>query len=74
MDNTIVLEFQNLQWAPYHSKWGYASGRLATINFPTKEECDGWCNESNKTVYTGTYKSIPLIHPHHVAEAKIIST
>ena len=69
----MTINFKNsIKWSPY-SKYGYATGRLMTITFNTKEECDNWVNENN-SVYPGClqYKSLPYILPNDLLNAEIL--
>lgn len=67
----MLIEFNDtdIKWCPYHSKWGYACGRVTEITFPTKEECDFWIKESPPSF--GEYKSFPLLKHKQIMEAII---
>jgi hypothetical protein len=71
MGNKVTILFENVFWSPYHSIRGYASGRMHTIHFKTRNECDDWIER--QIVDEGYYTAIPLIHPSTVAQGKIIS-
>jgi hypothetical protein len=68
-----IIKLKNHRWAP-HSKYGYASGRLATICFDSEKECDEWIKENNNS-YEGCtqYVSLPYILPTDLLNAEIES-
>lgn len=69
----ITIKFKKVRWAPYSKYGGYASGRISTIYFDSKIECDEWV-EYNNNLYEGCtqYISIPYITDHDVNTAEII--
>lgn len=71
VQNMITIKFKKIRWAP-HSKYGYASGRLMTICFNSKEECDEWVESNNKS-YDGCtqYISLPYITSSDLIESEI---
>ena len=67
-----TIKFQKLRWSP-HSHYGYATGRMMAIFFPTKEECDEWVKNSNNA-YEGCtqYVSLPYVTASDFLNAEII--
>ena len=67
-----TIKFKKIRWSPY-SKYGYASGRMMTICFDSKKECDEWVRENNE-LYEGCtqYISLPYITGTEMLEAIII--
>lgn len=66
-----VIKLSSVRWAPY-SKYGYASGRLMTIAFPDKKDCDDWVFQNNNS-YPGCtqYTSLPYLTGENLLEAEI---
>lgn len=66
-----VIKLLNVKWAPY-SKYGYASGRLMTIAFLTKKECDEWVSKNNNA-YPGCtqYVTLPYLTGENLLNAEI---
>jgi len=69
---TTIKFKKKLRWSP-HSKYGYAAGRMMTICFDSKEECDKWVKEANNS-YEGCtqYISLPYILETDLLDAEII--
>lgn len=66
-----TIKLKKLRWSP-HSKYSYASGRMHTICFDTKPECDEWVKENNN-LYEGCtqYISLPYITSTDLLSAEI---
>jgi hypothetical protein len=66
-----TIKLKNCLWSPYHNEHGYASGRMHTINFDSKQECDEVCKQYNLELEErkkmapsydgGFYVSLPFI-------------
>ncbi len=67
----ITIKLEKAKWAPY-SKYGYASGRLMTIAFSDKKECDKWVFKNNNA-YPGCtqYVSLPHLTGENLLTAEI---
>lgn len=61
---------QDCKWSPYHSEWGYASGRAHTIQFNTALECQDWID--NNIPSSGSYKVLPLLRGQELSKAIVI--
>ena len=70
--NMTTIKFKKVRWSP-HGKYGYASGRMMTICFESKKDCDEWVRENNE-LYEGCtqYISLPYITSTEMLEAIII--
>lgn len=66
-----IIKLPKVKWAPY-SKYGYASGRMMTICFDTKGECDEWVTSANSE-YPGCtqYVSLPYLTVNGLLNAEI---
>jgi hypothetical protein len=71
VENMTIIKFKKLRWSP-HSKYSYATGRMMTICFNSKEECDKWVKEANNS-YEGCtqYISLPYILGTDLLDAEI---
>ena len=70
-----IIKLPKVKWAPY-SKYGYASGRMMTICFDTKEECDEWVTLANNAYpkylqYRVKYVSLPYLTGNDLLNAEI---
>lgn len=69
-----TIKLKKVRWSPY-SKYGYASGKMMTICFDSKKECDEWV-QRNKNAYnykgSTQYVSLPYITGNEMLEAEIV--
>lgn len=76
-----TIKFDKLLWSPYHEEYGYASGKMHTIVYDSKEECDKVCEQYNlelevrKEIHPkynhGFYMPLPFIRSIDLLDAVI---
>ena len=68
-----TIKFKKIRWSPYSKYGGYASGKMKTICFDSKKQCDEWVREMNELYEECTqYVSLPYIIANDILEAEII--
>jgi len=57
------------RWTAFHSQWGVACGRLATLLWDSRAEVEEWI--SHNLPHEGQYTPIPWILPADLVNAEI---